>query len=160
MRVGVIWTFFSRLYFIFSFSLFGRRYRLKFCLKVPSIQANPVVSGMRTPVSSCYHVYSKGLDKNVCRSIDSDLTSHSSILDSISQRFVVVWNCRTAFPVVFQGKTGYIFSVSSLQCFLFPFNFTRRSASLHFVNRLKWSQKRLMLTPSCFFSNRTFDVIT
>ena len=34
-----------------------------------------------------------------------------------------------------KGKTGYIFSVSSPQRFLFPLNFTGRSTSLHFVNR-------------------------
>ena len=44
--------------------------------------------------------------------------------------------CRTAFPLlVSQGKTGYTFSVSSPQRILFPFTFTRRSASLQFVNR-------------------------
>ena len=42
-------------------------------------------------VFSCYHVYySKVSYKNACRNIDSDLTSHSTILDSISRRFVVV----------------------------------------------------------------------
>ena len=53
-------------------------------------QPNPVVSGMRTPVYSCYHVYSKDSDKNACRSIDSDMTTHSTNLDSISRHFVVV----------------------------------------------------------------------
>ena len=41
-------------------------------------------------VYSCYRVYSKVSYKNACRSIDSDLTSHFTILDSISRRFVVV----------------------------------------------------------------------
>ena len=41
-------------------------------------------------VYSCYRVYSKVSHKNACRSIDRDLTSHSTILDSISRRFVVV----------------------------------------------------------------------
>ena len=40
-------------------------------------------------VYSCYQVYSKVSYKNACRSIDSDLT-YSTILDSISRRFVVV----------------------------------------------------------------------
>ena len=53
-------------------------------------QRNPVVSGMRTKVYSCYHVYSKVSDKNACRSIDSDMTTHSTNLDSISRHFVVV----------------------------------------------------------------------
>ena len=53
-------------------------------------QPNPVVSGKRTTVYSCYYVYSKVSDKNACRSIDSDLTTYSTILDSIPRRFVVV----------------------------------------------------------------------
>ena len=36
------------------------------------------------------HIYSKVSYKNACRSIDSDLTSHSTILNSISRRFFVV----------------------------------------------------------------------
>ena len=48
------------------------------------------------------------------RSVDSDLTIHSEILDSISRRFVVVLNLQNSFPAgVSQGKTGYTFSVSS-----------------------------------------------
>ena len=53
-------------------------------------QPNPVESGMRTPVYSCYHVYSKVSDKNACRSIDCDLTTHSTILDLVSRHIVVV----------------------------------------------------------------------
>ena len=55
-------------------------------------QSNPVVSGMRTQSIwySCYHVYSTVSDKNASRSIDSNLTTHSTILDSISRRQVVV----------------------------------------------------------------------
>ena len=45
---------------------------------------------VRTAVYSCHRVYSKVSDKNACRSIDSDLTTHSTILDSISRGFVVV----------------------------------------------------------------------
>ena len=52
-------------------------------------QPNPVVSGKRTPVYSCYYVYTKVSDKNACRSIDSYLSTHSTILDSISRRFFV-----------------------------------------------------------------------
>ena len=52
-------------------------------------QPNQVVSGMRTPFYCCHHVFSKVSDKNACRSIDSDLTTHSTILDSISRRFDV-----------------------------------------------------------------------
>ena len=65
-----------------------------------------------------------------------DLTNHSMILDSISRRFVVVLNLQNSFPAgSFPRKTGYTFSVSSPQRFLFPLNFTGRSTSLHFVNR-------------------------
>ena len=53
------------------------RCRRKYCLKGPLNQPNPVVSGIRTPVYSCYHFYSKVSDKNACRSIDSDLITHS-----------------------------------------------------------------------------------
>ena len=76
---------------------------------------NPVVSGMRTPIYGCYHIYSKVSDKkNAFRSVDSDLTTHSVILDSVSRRFVVVLNLQNSFPAgVSQGKTGYTFSVSS-----------------------------------------------
>ena len=37
-------------------------------------------------------------DKNAFRSVDSDLTTHSVILDSISRRFVVVLNLQNGFP--------------------------------------------------------------
>ena len=52
-------------------------------------QPNPVVSGMRTQVYNCYHIYSKVSNKNACRSIHNDLTTHSMIPDSHSRRFVV-----------------------------------------------------------------------
>ena len=79
---------------------------------------NPVVSGMRTPVYGCYHIYSKVSDKNAFRSVDSDLTIHSMILDSISRRFIVVLNL--------QGKLVTLFQFLLL---------TGRSTYLHFVNR-------------------------
>ena len=52
-------------------------------------QPIPVVGGMRTPVYSCYLVYAIVSDKHACRNIDSDLTIHSTILGSISRRFVI-----------------------------------------------------------------------
>ena len=74
--------------------------------------------------------------KNAFRSADSDLTTHSMILDSNSRHFVVVLNLQNSFLAgSFPRKTGYTFSVSSPQRFLFPLNFTGRSTSLHFVNR-------------------------
>ena len=36
--------------------------------------------------------------KNAFGSVDSDLTTHSMILDSISGRFVVVLNLQNSFP--------------------------------------------------------------
>ena len=36
--------------------------------------------------------------KNAFRSVDSDLTTHSMILDSISRRFVVALNLQNSFP--------------------------------------------------------------
>ena len=70
---------------VYIFSCLSLSLKLK--LKTPN-QPNPVVSGMRTPVYSCYHVYSKVSDKNV--EVYSDLTTHSMIPDSHSRRFVVV----------------------------------------------------------------------
>ena len=68
--------------------------------------------------------------------VDSDLTTHSMILDSISRGFVIVFNLQNGFPAgSFPRETGYTFSVSSPQRFLFPLNFTGRSTSLHFANR-------------------------
>ena len=64
--------------------------------KTPN-QSNPVVGGKRTPVYSCYYVYSEVSDKNACRSTDSDLTTHSMILDSVSRCFTVVLNMQTSF---------------------------------------------------------------
>ena len=51
-------------------------------------QSNPVVSGIR--LQSIAATMFTVSDKNACRSIDSNLTTHSTILDSISKRFVVV----------------------------------------------------------------------
>ena len=74
--------------------------------------------------------------KNAFRSVDSDLTTHSMILDSISRRFVVVLNLQNSFPAGSLPRKNWLhFSVSSPQRFLFPLNFTGRSTSLHFVNR-------------------------
>ena len=92
--------------------------------------------------------------------MESDLTTHSTILDSISRRFVV-WNLQNSFPAdKFPRKTGYTFSVSSPQRFLFPLNFTRRSASLHFVTDHVVIIETANVDAILFFSNGTFDVIT
>ena len=62
-------------------------------------QPSPVLSGTRTPVYSCYHIYSKVLDKNACQSIEGDLTTHSTLLDSVSRRLLLYEICRTAFSL-------------------------------------------------------------
>ena len=64
------------------------------------------------------------------------------------------------FPLVVSLEKRYISSVSSPQRFLFPLNFTQRSASLYF------RADHVMITEAdnvdaiLFFSNGTFDVIT
>ena len=120
--MGVVWTFFlSSIFSLFFLTLWETaRYRLKYCLKGPlnqktTNQPNPVVSGMRTPIYSCYHIYSKVLDKNACRSVKGDLTTHSTILDSVSRRLLLYEICRTAFPlVVSQRKLVTLFSFFSI----------------------------------------------
>ena len=69
---GVVWTFLSSSIFspIFLPLSETARYRLKYVSKgqqqiKPSKtnKPNPVVSGIRTPVYGCYHIYSKVSDK-------------------------------------------------------------------------------------------------
>ena len=134
----VIWTFFSLVY-LFSFLSSSLGYgpiRRKYCLKESNYQPNPVVSGIKTSVHSCYHICSTVSDKNACQSIDSDLTTHSTILDSISRRFVVVGNLHNSFPAGSFPRENWLhfFRFSSLALSI-SFNFTLCSASLHFVNR-------------------------
>ena len=83
-------TFFlSSIFSLFFLPLWKTaRYRLKYCLKGPLNPKHSFVSGMRTPVYSCNYVYSKVSDKNACPCIDSDLITHSTILDSILRRFI------------------------------------------------------------------------
>ena len=67
--------FFSRLYFLFSLKLGPIETKILSQRAVKpktTDKPNPVVSGMRTLVHSCYHIYSKVLDKNACRSIKGD----------------------------------------------------------------------------------------
>ena len=98
------------------------RYRLKYVLNPPkNNKTNPVESGMRTQIYGCYHIYSKVSDKNAFRSVDSDLTTHSVILDSISRRFVVVLNLQNSFPAgSFQkGKLVTLFQFLLHSAFFF-----------------------------------------
>ena len=125
--MGVVWTFFlSSIFSLFFLTLWKTaRYGLKYCLKGPLnpkqlTNQNPVESGMRTPVYSCYHIYSKVLDKNACRNIKGDLTTHSTILDSVSRRLLLYEICRTAFPlVVSQRKLVTLFSFFTIALSIF-----------------------------------------
>ena len=97
-------------------------------------------------------------DKNTCRSIDSGLTTHSTILGF---NFTTFCCCTKFAEQLSLAKTQYtFFSVSSPQRFLFPLNLTRRSASLHFVNTPYSDQKAVNVDVILFFSNGMFDVIT
>ena len=119
--MGVVWTFFSLVYLfsLHSHSLgdgpIATEILSQRAVKPKTTnQPNPVVSGMRTPVHSCYHIYSKVLDKNACRRIKGDLTTHPTILDSVSRRLLLYEICRTAFPlVVSQRKLVTLFSFFS-----------------------------------------------
>ena len=106
--------FFSHLSFLFFLPLLETvRYGLKYCLKGTN-QPNSVVSGMRKPVYSCYHVYSS-LDKNTCRRIDSDLTTHSTSQES----YLTTLCCCIKFAKqLSQRKTRYT-SVSLHSAFYF-----------------------------------------
>ena len=46
--------------------------------------------------------------KNAFRSVDSDLTTHSMILDSISRRFVVALNLQNSFPAGSFPRDGWM----------------------------------------------------
>ena len=67
---GLFWTFFS-LFYLFSFlshslgdgPIYTEILSQRAIKPKTTNQPNPVVSGMRIPVYSCYHIYSKVLDK-------------------------------------------------------------------------------------------------
>ena len=74
--------------------------------------------------------------KNAFRSVDSDLTTHSMILGSISRRFVLVLNLQNSFPAGSFPRENW------LHCFSFfstalsvSFKFHRVLNLLAFVNR-------------------------
>ena len=90
---GCLDIFFSRLSFLPHQEM--ARYRQKYCLKgslnpETTNQPNPVLSGMIKHQSIAATIFTLVSDKNTCRSIDSDLTTHPTILDSILRRFAVV----------------------------------------------------------------------
>ena len=125
--MGVVCAFFSLVY-LFSFlshslgdgPIYTEILSQRAVRPKTTNQPNPVVSGMRTPVYRCYRIYSKVLDKNACRSIKGDLTTHSTILDSVSRRLLLYEICRTAFPlVVSQRKMVTLFSFFSIALSIF-----------------------------------------
>ena len=120
---------------------------------------NPVVSGMRMPVYGCYHIYSKVSDKNAFRSVDSNLTTHSMILGSISRRFVVALNLQNSFPAGSLPRENWLHFFSFFSTAL-SFSF-----KCHLALNLLAFYEQTMITEAAnvdailFFSNGTFDVI-
>ena len=80
--------------------------------------------------------------KNAFRNVDSDLTTHSMILDSISRRFIVVLNLQNSFPAGSFPRENWLH--------FFSFFSTALSFSLNFTGNVD---------AILFFSNGTFDVI-
>ena len=78
------------------------------------------------PVYGYFHNYSEVSDKNAFRSVDSDLTTHSVILDSISRRFVVVFNLQNSFPAGSSPRENWLHFFSFFSTALsFSFKFHR-----------------------------------
>ena len=99
-------------------------------------KSNPVVSGMRVSAYSCFMFTLKFRTKNVLRSVDSDLTTHSMNLDSISRRFVVVLNLQNRFPVgSFPRKNWLNFSSFFSTALSFFFKFHRALNLLAFCEQ-------------------------
>ena len=62
--------------------------------------------------------------KNAFRSVDSDLITHSMILDSISRSFVVVLNLQNSFPAGSFSRENWLHFFSFFSTALsFSFNF-------------------------------------
>ena len=115
---------------------------------------------MRTPVYGCYHVSSKVSDKNAFRSVDSDLTTHSMILDSISRRFIVVLNLQDSFPARSFPRENWLHFFSFFSTALsFSFKFHRALNHLAFVKGHVLITEAANVDAILFFSNGTFDVI-
>ena len=95
------------------------------------------------------------------KSIKGDLTTHSTILDSVSRRLLLYEICRTAFPLVLsQRKLVILFSFFSIALSIF-FKFHPALSLLAFLRTY-----HVVITEAAnvdailFFSNGTFDVIT
>ena len=74
--------------------------------------------------------------KNAFRSVDSDLTIHSMILDSISRRFVVVLNLQNSFPAGSFRRKNWLHFFSFFSAVLsFSFKFHRALNLLAFCEQ-------------------------
>ena len=90
---GVVWTFFlSSIFSLFFLTLWETaRYRLKYCLKGP-LNPKQLTNQIQSRVvwehqSTAATIFTlKFWTKNACRSIKGDLTTQSTILDSVSLR--------------------------------------------------------------------------
>ena len=78
----------------------------------------------------------KFLTKTAFRSVDSDLTTHSMILDSISRRFVVVFNLQNSFPAGSFPRENWLHFFSFFSTALsFSFKFHRALNLLAFCEQ-------------------------
>ena len=74
--------------------------------------------------------------KNAFRRVDSDLTTHSMILDSFSRRFVVVLNLQNSFPAVSFPRENWLHFFSFFSTALsFSFKFHRALNLLAFCEQ-------------------------
>ena len=74
--------------------------------------------------------------KNAFRSVDSDLTTHAMILDSISRRFVVVLNLQNSFPAGSFPRENWLHFLSFFSTALsFSFKFHRALNLLAFCEQ-------------------------
>ena len=74
--------------------------------------------------------------KNAFRSVDSDPTTHSMILDSISRRFVVVLNLQNSFPAGSFPRENWLHVFSFFSTALsFSFKFHRALNFLAFCEQ-------------------------
>ena len=172
MRVGVVWTFlsssiFSPVFFPLSETA---RYRLKYvsnvsiCWAVKPKKTNKpkaVVSGMRTLVCGCYHIYSKVSDKK-CVSKCSQWSDYS-FYDSgfISRRLVVVLNLQNSFPAGSFPRENWLHFFQFLLHSAFFFLLISPGAQPPCIS---WTDHVLITEAAnvdaiLFFSNGTFDVI-
>ena len=77
--------------------------------------------------------------KNAFRSVDSDLTTHSMILNSILRRFVVVLNLQNSFPTGSFPRENWLHFFSFFSTALsFSFKFQRALNPLAFCEPIMY----------------------